>query len=420
MGRSLQRDGIRRRAALFIATHFGQLLIGLLVWSFIGRLAFGSDHSAAWLWAIGLVLLTLVPLQLWNMWSAGVISLDFGVRLKQKLLVGAFNLPFEQIRTGGIGEHLSRVFESDGFEALLLSGATSGDHGARPANGGHSHPCARGRAVCSRGSGRAVDGARLRALPRLHASAPALGGNAAVADERHGRASGRASDATGAGVGCEWHRSEDAELARIRRKPEHGSLAAPAQRGDRSRMVAGGPCRPRLHLRGRRSERGYAGGESRRCAARAAGDRAAHQQRHRAWPTPTSPGGWSVRCSAPPASRPNSPARSGRKACSRARARRQETEREVLLDVQGLGYSYDDRALPVLDCCELRGPRRRPDPAGGQVRRRQVDASRRYSPDCARPHAVRSFCTVSTGRRSAISNGADASFSPRSSTKTTF
>jgi hypothetical protein len=42
------------------------------------------------------------------------------------LLVGAFNLPFEQIRTGGIGEQLSRVFESDGFEALLLSGATSG------------------------------------------------------------------------------------------------------------------------------------------------------------------------------------------------------------------------------------------------------------------------------------------------------
>jgi hypothetical protein len=33
MGRSLQRDGIRRRVALFIATHFGQLLIGLLVWS---------------------------------------------------------------------------------------------------------------------------------------------------------------------------------------------------------------------------------------------------------------------------------------------------------------------------------------------------------------------------------------------------
>ena len=126
MGRSLQRDGIRRRVALFIATHFGQLLIGLLVWSLIGRLAFGNDHSAAWLWPIGLALLTLVPLQVWNMWAAGVISLDFGVRLKQKLLVGAFNLPFEQIRTGGIGEHLSRVFESDGFEALLLSGATSG------------------------------------------------------------------------------------------------------------------------------------------------------------------------------------------------------------------------------------------------------------------------------------------------------
>ena len=103
-----------------------KFLLGLLVWAFVGRLAFGNDHSTAWLWAIGLALLTLVPLQLWNMWAAGLISLDFGVRLKQRLLVGAFNLPFERIRTGGIGEHLSRVFESDGFEAMLLSGATAG------------------------------------------------------------------------------------------------------------------------------------------------------------------------------------------------------------------------------------------------------------------------------------------------------
>jgi ATP-binding cassette subfamily B protein len=126
MGQTLRRDGIKSRASLFIATHFGQFLVGLLVWAFVGRLAFGSDHSTAWLWALGLALLTLVPLQLWNMWAAGLISLDFGVRLKQRLLVGAFNLPFEHIRAGGIGEHLSRVFESDGFEALVLSGATAG------------------------------------------------------------------------------------------------------------------------------------------------------------------------------------------------------------------------------------------------------------------------------------------------------
>jgi ATP-binding cassette subfamily B protein len=126
MSETLRRDGTRSRATLFIATHFGQFLLGLLVWAFVGRLAFGNDHSTAWLWALGLALLTLVPLQLWNMWAAGLISLDFGVRLKQRLLVGAFNLPFERIRTGGIGEHLSRVFESDGFEAMLLSGATAG------------------------------------------------------------------------------------------------------------------------------------------------------------------------------------------------------------------------------------------------------------------------------------------------------
>jgi ATP-binding cassette subfamily B protein len=126
MGQTLRRDGIRSRATLFIATHLGQFLLGLLVWAFVGRLAFGNDHSTAWLWALGLALLTLLPLQLWNMWAAGLISLDFGVRLKQRLLVGAFNLPFERIRTGGMGEHLSRVFESDGFEAMLLSGATAG------------------------------------------------------------------------------------------------------------------------------------------------------------------------------------------------------------------------------------------------------------------------------------------------------
>jgi hypothetical protein len=126
MGQSLRRDGIRSRTSLFIASHLGQFVVGLLVWAFVGRLALGSDSSTAWLWPLGLALLTLVPLQLWNTWAAGLISLDFGVRLKQRLLVGALNLPLEHVRAGGIGEHLSRVFESDGFEALVLSGATAG------------------------------------------------------------------------------------------------------------------------------------------------------------------------------------------------------------------------------------------------------------------------------------------------------
>ena len=126
IGQALHRDGIRGRAAFFIVTHLGQLLVGLLLWTLIGRLAFGTDRSTVWLWPIGLALLTLVPLQLCNTWLAGTISLDFGVRLKQRLFSGALSLPFEQIRGSGIGSHLGRVFESDGFEALLLSSGTTG------------------------------------------------------------------------------------------------------------------------------------------------------------------------------------------------------------------------------------------------------------------------------------------------------
>jgi ATP-binding cassette subfamily B protein len=352
MGQTLRRDGIRGKAALFIATHLAQFLLGLLVWAFVGRLAFSNDHSPAWLWALGLVLVTLVPLQLWNMWSAGLISLDFGVRLKQRLLVGSFNLPFERIRGGGIGEHLSRVFESDGFEAMLLTGVTAGVTAVTQ--------LVVAAAILAFGVGSIVHAALVLAWTvlacglfvaymrrRRHWAETRLALTNGMVERLVGQQTRLAQEPE-----TEWHRNEDAELALYQgasREMDRWQLLLNALvvrgwmpvglAGLAHSFVFGGAGEVALAVSlgavllvqqaiGQLISSGIALGDA-----------------YVSW----SLVGPLFRAAGEPPEQPGSVRAHSLLANTRAVP---ETGREILLDVQGLGYSYDDRALPVLDRCD--------------------------------------------------------------------
>ena len=352
MGQSLRRDGIGSKAALFIATHLAQFLLGLVVWAFVGRLAFSNDHSPAWLWALGLVLLTLVPLQLWNMWSAGLISLDFGVRLKQRLLVGAFNLPFERVRGGGIGEHLSRVFESDGFEAMLLTGATAGVTAITQ--------LIVAAAILAFGVGSMLHAALVLAWTllacglfvaymrwRRHWAETRLALTNGMVERLVGQQTRLAQEPEN-----EWHGNEDAELAGYQgasREMDRWQLLLNTLvvrgwmpvglAGLAYSFVVGGAGEVALAVSlgavllvqqaiGQLINSGIALGDA-----------------YISW----SLVGPLFRAAGAPPEQPGSVRAQSLLANMRAAP---ESAREVLLDVQGLGYSYDDRALPVLDCCD--------------------------------------------------------------------
>jgi ATP-binding cassette subfamily B protein len=351
MGQTLRRDGIRSKATLFIATHLAQFLLGLLVWAFVGRLAFSNDHSAAWLWALGLVLVTLVPLQLWNMWSAGLISLDFGVRLKQRLLVGAFNLPFERIRSGGIGEHLSRVFESDGFEAMLLTGATAGVTALTQLAGA---------AILAFGLGSILHAALVLAWTLLACGlfVVYMRRRRQWAETRLALTNGMVERLVGQQTRLaqepetEWHRNEDAELAGYQgasREMDRWQLLLNALvvrgwmpvglAGLAYSFVVGGAGEVALAVTlgavllvqqaiGQLISSGIALADA-----------------HVSW----SLVGPLFRAAGEPPEQPGSVRAQSLLARTGAPP---ETRREILLDVQGLGYRYDDRALPALDRCD--------------------------------------------------------------------
>jgi ATP-binding cassette subfamily B protein len=72
------------------------------------------------------MLLTAVPLQALATFAGGLAGLDFGARLKQRLLSGALALDPDEPRRAGAGRLLSRVIESSEVEALSFSAALLG------------------------------------------------------------------------------------------------------------------------------------------------------------------------------------------------------------------------------------------------------------------------------------------------------
>lgn len=120
--KQVQQTGLVRRLGGIVALHTAQYLLWLLAWWTIGRAALQGRFDAGWLVAWLLLLLTLVPLQLWVAWLQGHLSIHAGTLLKRRLLLGVLRSRLEAVRQQGVGQLLGRVIESEAVEALALSG----------------------------------------------------------------------------------------------------------------------------------------------------------------------------------------------------------------------------------------------------------------------------------------------------------
>jgi ATP-binding cassette subfamily B protein len=115
-----------RRVLALLAVYAVQYLLVLLSWWILGRGALQGVLDRGWLFGWVLLLFTQVPLGLLSTWLAGLLAIDVGGLLKQRLLAGALRLDTEQIRHQGVGQLLGRVFESEAVEALALSSGFTG------------------------------------------------------------------------------------------------------------------------------------------------------------------------------------------------------------------------------------------------------------------------------------------------------
>jgi ATP-binding cassette subfamily B protein len=115
--------GLIPRFSAFLALHSVQYAVYILSWAVLGYGVLRGRIEPGWLLAWALLLITLIPLRMLESWWQGLLSIDLGLLLKQRLLYGALRLEPEETRHQGIGQLLGSVLEADAVENLALTGA---------------------------------------------------------------------------------------------------------------------------------------------------------------------------------------------------------------------------------------------------------------------------------------------------------
>lgn len=118
----LKHSGARRRLLTLFGGHALYQGLQILAWWVILMAVFNHGLDSVSIWAWALVLLTAVPLGLSVLWAQSQLTIDSGALLKQRLLAGALQLRFEEIRHQGLGQFLGRVLEAETLESLVLAG----------------------------------------------------------------------------------------------------------------------------------------------------------------------------------------------------------------------------------------------------------------------------------------------------------
>jgi ATP-binding cassette subfamily B protein len=98
----------------------GQILLFILGWWLISQAALSGHGFEGWLWAWGLLLLSQIPLSLLTTWLQANIIIDMGILIKKRLLSGSLQMQPQKLRHLGIGQLLSRVFDSEAIESVAL------------------------------------------------------------------------------------------------------------------------------------------------------------------------------------------------------------------------------------------------------------------------------------------------------------
>jgi len=114
------------RAALLIFSYLVYYSLWLFSWWLIGRGVLQGHIDFSLVIAWGLALLTLVPLKMAIRWLQGILSINVGCLIKQKLFYGALNLNPDSIRHQGIGQLMGHVAESEKLETMAINGGLTG------------------------------------------------------------------------------------------------------------------------------------------------------------------------------------------------------------------------------------------------------------------------------------------------------
>jgi ATP-binding cassette, subfamily B, bacterial len=113
---------LTRRLIVFVLAYAGAAVASLGAWALIGGAALEGRFDPGTLLAWSFLLLSLVPLGLFAMWSQGVFMVGVSGILKMQLLAGALKLDPDKTRTQGVGQHFARVIDSSALEGLALAG----------------------------------------------------------------------------------------------------------------------------------------------------------------------------------------------------------------------------------------------------------------------------------------------------------
>jgi ATP-binding cassette subfamily B protein len=114
--------GVYRPVFILIGMYFVQQLLTIASWYVIGRGVFQGHFDLGWLFAWGLLLFSIIPVQIIVSDAQSELSMGAGALFKQRLIHGTLKLEPEEIRHQGMGQYLGRVMESEAVELLALSG----------------------------------------------------------------------------------------------------------------------------------------------------------------------------------------------------------------------------------------------------------------------------------------------------------
>jgi len=124
--RTLRRAGVPGRMLGLGAAHAVGFALWIVSWWMIGRGTLEGRLDPGWLFAWGLLLLTMIPFEMLTSWLSGVLAVGVGGLVKERLLVGALRLDPQRVRREGAGSLYGRVMESEAIESLALGAGISG------------------------------------------------------------------------------------------------------------------------------------------------------------------------------------------------------------------------------------------------------------------------------------------------------
>ncbi len=124
--RRAQHAHVPATTLLLVFSYLIYYSVWLFSWWLIGKGVLQGHIDLSWLIAWGLALLTLVPLKMAIRWLQGIVSVNIGCLLKQKLFYGALKMNPDSIRHQGIGQLMGHVAESEKLETLAINGGLTG------------------------------------------------------------------------------------------------------------------------------------------------------------------------------------------------------------------------------------------------------------------------------------------------------